>query len=260
MAESSSDVDLPRSGDDAEASPLRDVGVGLGVGLGGILATVVWANLIAVVAVVTVGDAAVSEVGLILLSPPAAALGYGTATVAYLRFVDEDRSFVDVSVPSLRDLGYAIGGLVALFVALQAIGLLFAQFQISTAEHGTVEILRDAAPRVSLTMVALSLLFIGPGEELLFRNVIQKHLYRSFSRRGAIVVGSVVFAAVHFQSYATGTLGQILASLTVVFALSLLLGWLYHRTESVVVPALVHGGYDAILFGSIYVDIAGGPW
>ena len=38
-----------------------------------------------------------------------------------------------------------------------------------------------------------------------------------------------------------------------VFALSLLLGWVYARTENLVVPIFVHGAFNAIQFGALYL-------
>ncbi|WP_049933846.1 CPBP family intramembrane glutamic endopeptidase [Halarchaeum acidiphilum] len=100
----------------------------------------------------------------------------------------------------------------------------------------------------------VSLLLVGPGEELLMRNVVQKRLYRAFSRRGAVVVGGLVFALVHLPAYATG--GADAAALAVTLArlccVSLVLGVVYERTDSVVASALAHGAYDAIQFGALF--------
>ncbi len=45
-------------------------------------------------------------------------------------------------------------------------------------------------------------------------------------------------------------------TLTILFGLSMLLGYLYVWTGNLLVPVLVHGFYDALLFGLAYVALA----
>lgn len=247
-------------GDDRGEGPdrgdsVRAMGVALGAGALGFLGTVIWSILLVNLAVAYVGGP-LTQLHLVLLSPPVGGLGMLTGAVAYLQLADRDVSFLDLSAPGLRDVVYVVAGLVALFAALELIAIVYAEFQVTTAEHGTADAIRGADATTVAYLVVAALVFIGPGEELLFRNVIQKRLYEDFSRYGAIVVASGIFALVHYNAYSTGTIGEALASLVVVFALSLLLGWIYHRTDSVVVPAVVHGAYDAIVFVSIYLGAA----
>jgi membrane protease YdiL (CAAX protease family) len=183
----------------------------------------------------------------------AAGLGLGAALVTYfyLRYSGRDRSHLDVAVPDARGAGVAVGGFlaaVALSVGLQwgydAVG-------VGTATHGAAEAATGGGPAVLAAGVLTSLVLGGPGEELLYRNVIQKHLYGAFGRPGAVVVVSAVFAVMHGPTYLTGPLGPGLASLSVVFAVSLVLGAAYVATENVTVPALIHGGYNAVTFAAV---------
>lgn len=91
------------------------------------------------------------------------------------------------------------------------------------------------------------------------RNVVQKRLYGTFSRRGAVVAASVVFTLTHLPAYATPgasalALGVTLARLCCV---ALVLGAVYERTDSVVASALVHGCFDAVQFGLLFYALAG---
>jgi membrane protease YdiL (CAAX protease family) len=38
----------------------------------------------------------------------------------------------------------------------------------------------------------------------------------------------------------------------------MILGAIYEKTENIVVPSLVHGVYNAILFTSLYFQVSGG--
>jgi hypothetical protein len=67
-----------------------------------------------------------------------------------------------------------------------------------------------------------------------------------------VLVGTLVFTAIHLPAYATGPPPAIFATLLRLFAISLVLGVVYERTEKVVVPALVHGTYNAVQFAVAY--------
>ena len=192
----------------------------------------------------------VEEPGTLLLS----ALGYlgfglgvAVVTVGYLFFKGLDRSFIDLRVPTRRDLAWGVGGVVALFAVALVISIVMGLVGVESAEHSSIQEGQEN-PELLLYSIPFALLIIGPFEELLYRNVIQKSMYGVFSRAGAVVVASVVFAAVHLFAYATAGFGAIISSLAVVFTLSLLLGVLYERTENLVIPAAVHGVYNAIIF------------
>jgi len=183
----------------------------------------------------------------------AAGLGAGAAvvTVFFLRYGRRDWSFIDAAVPDRRGVGVAIVGLVAVLALSVGLEELYAFLGIGTASHGSIDAAAGGGPLVLAVGVASSLLFVGPGEELLYRNVIQKHLYDSFSRPGAVAVGSLVFAVMHGPTYLAGDLLPGLASLSVVFALSLVLGTAYVVTENVTVPAAIHGAYNAVSFAVV---------
>jgi membrane protease YdiL (CAAX protease family) len=136
----------------------------------------------------------------------------------------------------------------------------------STAQHGTVEQI-EQNPRIALYMVPLSILVIGPCEELLFRGVIQTKLRESFSGAGAVGVASGIFALIHIPAYGSDVIVDIIqqggvtmenlqslgVTLSILFALALVLGYVYERTENLTVPMITHGFYNAFLFGMVYI-------
>ncbi|AGN02577.1 abortive infection protein [Salinarchaeum sp. Harcht-Bsk1] len=189
-----------------------------------------------------------------------AAVGTGVGAVffalVYFEHSRHDASFLDLDPPGLRDVGYVVLGVVVLVGALFAISIVANALGLGLSNHSLADTAESADPLIVALLIPASILFVGPGEELVFRNVVQKRLGESFSTWGAIGLASVAFAAIHFPAYATGSLSQILASLVVVFTLSILLGWLYVRTEKLFVPALTHGIYNAIQFTILYVEVA----
>lgn len=223
------------------------------VGLGGFVAIVAWQSLaVTVVSPVLGPPEQLSRSQLTAIGTVATGLGTGSAAIAYLRWSDRGLGFLDVEVPSLREAGYVAAGVVGLFAVLLGMERLYAAVGIENAQHSVTEV-AQADPAVLLVLIPASWLLVGPGEELLFRNVVQKTLYDEFPRVVSVVGASAVFAAVHFSAYWGPTPLSTLASLSLVFVLSLVLGAAYARTDNVVVPALIHGTFNGVQFVAIYL-------
>ncbi|SFB71072.1 hypothetical protein SAMN05444422_101384 [Halobiforma haloterrestris] len=171
----------------------------------------------------------------------------GGVTIGYLRLRGRDRSFIDLEMPTLRTVGWLVGGVILLVGTNTALGSLLSAAGAEGAEHTTVQQVAEN-PNLLVVIIPAMVFIVGPFEELLYRNIIQKSLYDTFSRYGAIVVASVVFTSVHISAYSTAGANRILVSLALLFVLSLILGALYERTENLLVPALVHGCYNAAVF------------
>lgn len=189
------------------------------------------------------------------LSTVGGGLGMLAVAVLYLRQSERDFGFIDLRRPSLRDLGYAVGGVLAIFVAAILVTVIKNLIGAESSAHSVVQQASEGNPEILLVLVPLSLLVIGPGEELLYRNVIQKGLYDHFSRLGALLIASVIFAAAHFTAYWSTDPIAFLSSLATIFALSLVLGGIYIKTKNILVPAFVHGSFNAIQFAALYVSL-----
>lgn len=221
------------------------------LGLGGLFVAAVTTNLLGIPAVLALGT--LTEVQQTILGQFGFALGTAALAVGYLNWTAQDRSYVDIRTPTLRDVAWTVAGVVVIFGALFTIGFVFTATGVETSDHGSFERAQEN-PEILLVLIPASILVIGPFEELLYRNVIQKGLYETFSRFGAVVVASVIFALVHAPAYgiAGEGVGDVIASLSVVFGLALVLGTVYERTENLLVPGVVHGLYNAIVFANLY--------
>ncbi|WP_440769888.1 lysostaphin resistance A-like protein [Natronorubrum sp. DTA28] len=178
------------------------------------------------------------------------AIGLGGVAVGYLALRERDLSFIDLERPTLRTVGWIVVGLILILGANLGISALMGALGIESSEHTTTQRVVEN-PDLLYVIIPAMVLVVGPFEELLYRNIVQKSLYETFSRYGAVVVASVVFTLVHILAYATAGAGELLASLSLLFVLSLILGVLYERTENLVVPALVHGCYNAVVFATL---------
>lgn len=97
-----------------------------------------------------------------------------------------------------------------------------------------------------VAVIAVSAL-AGLGEELLFRGVIQSGLSASFGAWPGLLLASVLFGLMHALSRAYFVLAAFMG---------VYLGALYQATDNLLLPAIVHGLYDAIAIG--YLLLAGG--
>ena len=208
-------------------------------------------------------------VGVVLGSPLRGTLDYTLSTLlqnvafvavvlAYVRYAGLSDLF-DIRWPSLshprrvlRDLGLVLVGLVLLVIASQVVSVLLQGVGFAPGTNRIVEAV-NRNPTLALYLVALSFLATGPGEEILFRGGVQGVLRRVFSPVPAVVLSSAFFGLAHATatiaaSGVAGAWGYVLST----FLLGLILGGLYEYTDNLLVPALMHGAYNAVTFAQLY--------
>jgi len=180
-------------------------------------------------------------------------LAFGGVAIGYLRVRGRSIASVGLRVPSLRELLIVVGGYAAAFVAVISGAVIISVTGAPAGENQVAEF-ASADPSVLLWLVPASFLLIGPGEELLFRGIVQGRLRETFAPVPGVALASALFAAVHYLAL-TGGAGGRLVTVTVLFFPALVFGAVYELTDNLVVPALVHGAYNATLFALAYVAI-----
>jgi membrane protease YdiL (CAAX protease family) len=219
--------------------------VGLGAGLVLVLGAVVGAGAAGLAPTPVV----VLVVSLVLVQ----GVTFGGVALAYLRLRGRRLSSLGLARPSPRDgvvvfAGYVLALLAALGGAVAV--------SLTGVEAGTNQAADVALenPEVLLVLVPASFLLIGPGEELLFRGVVQGRLRETLSAPVAVGLASVLFAGVHFVAL-SGSSGARLVTIGVLLGPSLVFGTAYELTDNLVVPSLIHGGYNATLFSLLYASL-----
>lgn len=84
------------------------------------------------------------------------------------------------------------------------------------------------------------LFFVGLGEELLFRGLVQRDLMKALGWKSGLILASLLFAVMHLT-------WRSIPELVFVFFAGLLLGYLYYRTKSLVAPIVIHATGNVIL-------------
>lgn len=244
----------------------------IGLGGGGLL--VGFALLILFIGVLTVGVGfQLTPMSLIVLSLIfVQGVGCAGVALAYLKFRPQiaprvrqffgtdggsTRLAFGAAVPSLRDLLVVGVGYVAALGAALVGSILVSTLEVETGRNAAADI-GGQNPEILLLLIPASILVIGPGEELLFRGVVQGRLREVFGWRVAVVVASVVFAGLHWFALTGGSAAGNLVALGVLTGPALIFGLAYEYTDNIVVPSLIHGVYNATLFTGLYIAIVYG--
>ena len=176
-------------------------------------------------------------------------VSFGGVALAYL-VLRRGKVSVPLRWPSLRDLQWMVGGSALALLAMLAGGIVVTLLGLDAGAHQMRE-LGFADPEIFMLLIPLSFLLIGPGEELLFRGVVQGRLRQAFGAGAAVSIAAVVFAAIHIVAL-TGPLSVRLTGVAVLVLPSLVFGISYERTRNIAVPAVIHGAYNATLLALSY--------
>jgi hypothetical protein len=180
-------------------------------------------------------------------------LGFGVGVAGYLA-ASGDWALLRVRVPTLRDVAWTVGGVVAILVAAAGVGQVLSALGVQVAQNQVI-VAGQQNPEWFLYMIPVSLLFVGPFEELVFRGGVQGLLRRAWGPTAAIAIAAGLFGVVHWIAL-TGA-GSRLSYVAVAATLGLILGALYERTDNLAVPAVVHGSYNSVLFAVQYASATG---
>ena len=249
---------------------LSSIGVGLvGLVVGFILA------FVGIVSLGAVGVGATPLVILVVSLVLVQGVAFGGVALAYVTLRDRlrdataraldvdlggprhDIGWLGVRLPGLRDTAaVGLGYVVAIGLGIGG-AVVVSTFGLEAGSNQAAE-LASQDPSVLLLLVPASFLLIGPGEELLFRGIVQGRLRGAFSAPVAVLLASVIFAAVHYVAL-SGSPRARLVTVGILLGPALVFGTAYELTENLVVPSLIHGAYNATLFTLLYLALRFGP-
>jgi membrane protease YdiL (CAAX protease family) len=184
-------------------------------------------------------------------------LAVGTVAAAYFLGRSAVNARIGLRTPTRDDARWIAGGLVTIIALFVAANIALEQLGIEPAQHALSQL---TDPTAVLLIGALGVTLVPVGEELLLRCIVQGTLRDAFPAHIAIGGASVLFSIVHVTALLANSAnpGQAqAATLGIIFLLSLVLGTVYERTDTIIVPAAVHAGFNLLQFATLYLDVAG---
>jgi membrane protease YdiL (CAAX protease family) len=187
-----------------------------------------------------------------------ASTGFIVGALGYL-WVRREWDILHVRRPTLVDAGVVIAGFVALGVASVGLSVIVevvmsaleSLFGVSSefGQNAVIDVGRQS-PTAFLYMIPVAVLIVGPGEELLFRGVVQGQLRESFGVVPGIATASLLFGLGHYFAISSG---DAWTYLLIAAVMGVVLGGIYEYTENIWVPMAIHGLWNAFLFGMNYL-------
>jgi len=248
----SADADDPKG---TGGSPGIAVATALALGVLGPVIAVASGGIIYAINAVSGGLSLAASVVLTLIFGQYVA--FGGLAIGYLAWRGLDRegivSYLGVRVPSLKEVGIVLGSWVLILISVLVVSTIVQLLGTETAANSSAE-LAMGNPSIIPLFIAASFLVIGPCEEILYRGVVQGRLRESLPAAPSILISAAIFAAIHVVALAGGASAR-LTTVSILFVPSLVFGAVYEYTENLVVPALLHGLHNAVLFTALYVTV-----
>ena len=169
-------------------------------------------------------------------------------SIAYLRYRNYTLADIGVTLPSLEGwiaigVGF-ISVLVLWFLAAVATFIISLRFGI---EQPTQDLIRmgQQDPTIFIMMAILSVLIVGPAEELLFRGIIQTRLRETYGVVSGLTLATALFALIHLPGFSESGLIPALLGVFGLFVVGSVLAISYEYTGNLIVPAVIHGLFNA---------------
>jgi len=153
----------------------------------------------------------------------------------------------EVDLPELSDIGWMVGGFLSLLGASVALSIVLSVLGVQTAQNSVVTT-GQSNPEFFLYMIPIAIFLVGPGEELVFRGVVQGLFRAAYGVVPAVLVTSALFGIAHYLAL-SGTGSGKLAYIAVAGVLGLVLGAVYEKTKNLLVPIVIHSAWNTMLFG-----------
>jgi membrane protease YdiL (CAAX protease family) len=229
--------------------------VAVGLGLAGpAVAGVLILTAGVTIGVVGVSLSPVANIAIVLLLTQV--IGFGSVIVVYATHRGYGLEKLGIRVPTGRELGLIVGGGIGTLVVALTGATIMQALAIEGASNQAAEAGAEN-PEIFLLLIPMAFLVIGPFEEGLYRGIVQGRLREALGPVASVALAGTLFAAVHVVAL-SGPTGARAATILLLLIPGVIFGAVYERTGSLVVVAGMHGVYDAVIFGVLYVTITAG--
>jgi membrane protease YdiL (CAAX protease family) len=163
--------------------------------------------------------------------------------VALPRLAHRTLGELGLAMPSLRDLGVAAGAAILMLVAVTAVAGIQAALTHVEPHQDVLEMFKDTPHGLAyLLLTLIGVLFAPFVEELVFRGFVFNAFYRYTPFAVAALASTTVFAALHI----VGAHGAQWGVFFPIFAVGLILAWVYRTTGKLSASMTAHGLFNGI--------------
>ncbi|MCP8322552.1 MAG: CPBP family intramembrane metalloprotease [Candidatus Methylarchaceae archaeon HK02M2] len=172
-----------------------------------------------------------------------------TITIMFARYAHASLKELGFKRTSPKILASVSVALIPLFLFTAVVTLVLTSFfgPDPMAEAYT----KAAMPTDSFQLVAyviISIILVGPVEELAFRGFVQQGFENSFGKMNGLLIASALFGLPHFANYPYNA--------ATAFAGGLVLGYVWQKTDqNTTATAVIHGIFNSIGIILIYLGI-----
>ena len=177
-------------------------------------------------------------------------------SLLYLRYRGLSLADIGVRMPTLEGwivLGVGFVSMIILWLVGSIASFVIGQRLGIEREPQAIFDIAQQDPFIFLLLGTLSLLIVGPAEELLFRGVIQTRLRETFGIGVGVTLATALFALVHIGGFST--LAGGLLGVSVLFFVGFVLALAYEYTGNLIVVAVMHGLFNASQAALGYIGV-----
>jgi membrane protease YdiL (CAAX protease family) len=165
------------------------------------------------------------------------AFGLLVLTIVLPQLAHRSLAELGLRAPHLRDLGWGIGGAIAMILLASSVGAIEDSLLHLKPDEVQVHWLREARGSLVGGFVFLACIAAPFFEELTFRGFLFNALLRYVPAWAAVVLSACIFGGVHWQPGNAGALLPLAAA-------GIVLAVVYYRSGSLVASMITHGCFN----------------
>lgn len=201
-----------------------------------------------------ISETTISNFSYSILSASVPTIFYGVFILLYIYFFNK-KNLIHTSGFHRSMIQTILISVTVLLSFNVLITLIFELLEIKVGTNSIIELGDTLDPIYFIYLIPIMILFVGPVEEIMVRGVIQGNFRKKFTKNQSIIITSSIFGLLHIISVDgfVQTISYVLSTAI----LSIILGYIYERTESITVPSIVHGLYNSALVTGLYISEIG---
>lgn len=173
-------------------------------------------------------------------------LGLGGVSIGFIKYKYGSLSEYKFEFDLKQDV-LSILGVITVLIGMSVLVTIVSGLAGVEQAENTVQSSLEMSNSNIYMFAILSLVIVGPLEELFFRGTVQRYLKDTFTETHAVAITAALFSSVHIMSMVGSDPLGFVSYLVTLFVGGFALGWAYENTQNLAVPMAGHGLYNALI-------------